>query len=718
MEQRVVKARRQIVLPVNGRYDLLAPEVRGGKGTSLAAMHGRGLRVPPAFTVSTTAMRAFLATGVFPKRLKHQLEREMEVIERKTGKKFGDPHNPLLVSVRSGAATSMPGMMDTILNLGMSNEVREGFTFRGDAVFGSMLYERFTKGWQETARHDEERPIPNDPWEQLEGAILAVMRSWDNERARVYRDHHGVSHDLGTAVNVQAMVYGNRDQHSGTGVVFSHNVNTGDRGLYGEFLPCAQGEEVVSGARTPEPISALKSWNGSVYNELEQAVNVLAAFEESMVEVEFTVESGVLYFLQHRRAKASLEARITSLVHDVWAKRTTREEAIGAVSSEEVGKITQQCFEPTVIEEKLQGSVIRGIAASPGVASGRIVFDSRDAVEMARQGERVILVRPDTNPDDLPGMIAASGIITWQGGATCHAAVVARALGKPAIVGATPAIDFVGETISIDGSEGFAVPGIVPVREATLKKEVSLFKRWCTSLFPQPRFDYSWAKAKGRSVVEHLFHVYLLELMAHEAKASRIGHKVGILRRNWYVQTAELFGCYLVHAVAGELRHLGGNHVMNTQYPVAGGDEYRGYTLLWAEKASVADVCLYLARSAEAFRSTHTPWSAFGGKKWAVIAETALDFFEGRVGHVVFVDRVFDLEHHTGHVFNKHTMVNYHHYSSHHFTRLLDEKKAARTFRALKARWEERLSLRDLDITFDQQLLQLEREGAALNIWR
>ncbi len=687
---RRVNARRQVALPIDGRSDLMTKEIRGGKGQSLAVMQQLGLRVPPAFTVSTTVMRAYCETGRLPNRLRHQLEREMKGLEQKTGKKFGDCENPLLVSVRSGAATSMPGMMDTILNLGMNESVRNGFAKRSDAAFGEELYQRFAEGWNEIALNE---PIPDDVWEQLERAILMVLRSWDNPRARMYREHHGISHALGTALNVQAMVYGNRDDRSGTGVVFSHDVNTGTRGLSGEYLSCAQGEDVVSGKYTPQPISTLLDQNPQVYGELVRAVELLERYERTMVEVEFTIESGVLYMLQHRPAKASLEARITSLVHDVWAKRRTHEEAIALIAPSELEVLAAgRQFEPEAWQQALASdSVIRGIAASPGVATGWAVFSSEEAVERAGRGERVILVRPDTSPDDLPGMLVADGIITLTGGATCHAAVVARAEGKPAIVGAgrLPEESF-GPLVSMSGSEGYAVSGVIPVREATLKKEVSLFKRWSALTFPAPRFDYSW-REKNTSVLECMYHVYMLELLAHEAKGKKHGQAVEKLRCEWYLKTAELFGCYLVHAVAAELRHVTHEDI-NQEFPVSEGDEYYGYTLEWARLATMEVICGYLRQAATAFRKNHTNGSAYGGNKWAVIAETALDFFEGRVSHIVFVDRVFDLEHNTGHVFNKHTrMLDYHDLSSRAFTRFLNAKKVAKSAHELNDHWSEEM---------------------------
>ena len=401
MEQRV-KSRRQVVLPIDGRSDLVTKEIRGGKGQSLAVMQQLGLRVPPAFTVSTSVMRAYCENGRLPNRLQHQLRREMEALERKTGKKFGDPNSPLLVSVRSGAATSMPGMMDTILNLGMNKSVLEGFAKRGDVAFGDMLHSRFVAGWKgvgfDGSTHD-------DVWVQLEQAILLVMRSWDNPRARTYREHHGISHSLGTAVNVQAMVYGNRDEWSGTGVVFSHDVNSGLRGLYGEYLPCAQGEVLVSGKCTPHSIKMLRDQSPAVYDELARAVELLECHERSMVEVEFTIESGVLYALQYRKANVSPDARITSIVHDVWAKRKTHAEALALVDLSELESLAAgKQFEPENWKQALTDrTVIRGIVASSGVAVGRIAHSSEEAVEMAGRGERVILVRPDTSPDDLPG---------------------------------------------------------------------------------------------------------------------------------------------------------------------------------------------------------------------------------------------------------------------------------------------------------------------------
>ncbi len=715
MAQRA-KARRQVALPFDGRADLMTKEIRGGKGQSLAVMQQLGLRVPPAFTVSTTVMRAFSATGVLPKRLAGQLAREMATLERKTGKKFGGRDNPLLVSVRSGASISMEGMMDTILNLGMTHEVRAGFEERGDAMFGTALYECMYAGWKDIIMGD----IPNDPWAQLTDAIVAVIRSWDNPRAQIYREHHGISHTLGTAVNVQAMVYGNRDERSGTGVVFSHNVNMGDAGMTGEFRPCAQGDVLVGGKVTPHGIEFLKDWNQSVYEELERGVKLLAAHEGAMVEVEFTVESGVLSFLQYRKAKASLEARITYLVHDVWAKRMKHDEALASVSVDEINTITDVArFDLEAFNQALkENTVIRGIGASHGVMVGMPVFTSEEAVERSKKGERVILVRPDTDPDDLPGMLAASGIITQNGGATCHAAVTARALGKPAIVGAAN-IDGISPTdvVSMDGGAGVAVCGSsgIPTCEATLKKEVSIFKRWARETkFPKP--TYMARLADSHMYVDSILkHVYLLELMAHEAKGSVIALAVNRLKCKWYTKAGSLFLCYLVHAVARELRHIYDPEVYrgdetSKERVNASGIYYGRITDSNRNSLVLTDIDAMdvLIAAAAAFGQR---WAdAYGGERWRVIAQTAIDFLSGSLGYEVFVDRVFDLQHNTGSVFGKHGMLT----GTLELYKLLGEKKRARKARELMVLWDQNWSLERLD----SELVTLYSRGSELNIWR
>lgn len=704
MEKRA-KSRRHVILPIDGRDDLLSAEIRGGKGTSLAVMQKLGLRVPPAFTVSTTVMRAYCVTGVLPKRVLGQLIREMEVLERKTGKIFGDRNSPLLVSVRSGAATSMPGMMDTILNLGITDGVLSGFADRGEEELGRTLYERFTKGWQETVSKEGFSAIPNDPWQQLSEALIAVIGSWDNPRAKMYREHHGINHMLGTAVNVQAMVYGNRDEKSGTGVVFSHNVNTGTRGLYGEFLPCAQGEEVVSGIRTPHLIEFLKGWDQPVYEELERAVMLLATHEQSMVEVEFTIESGVLYFLQHRKAKATLEARITSIVHEIWEKKLTHGKGLSKISPEEISEIASgKTFEQEAFNAALAGVVMRGIPASPGVASGRVAFTSEEAVARSGQGERVILFRPDTNPDDLPGMLAADGIITLHGGATCHAAVVARALGKPAVVGAgTVPPHFGGDVVSLDGSLGVVVPGSIPVHEASLKKEVSLFVKWYRKIhFPKPRYDSSW-KYRSTSVTNQLGHVYLLELMAHEAKGTELAFEAESLRCEWYTQTADLFLCYLLFSVKKELRHVEDKSTGSDVQLNAFLEHHDLDALTVGQVREFFELAVSLFRDHEWNRS-------FGGEAWAVIAETALWFVEEKIGHTVFVDRVFDLQHNTGRVFNKDLMVVA---NDAYIGAMLNLKKVATSSLELEHKW-----VYSYGVHISPKVNELRQKGLQLNIWR
>ncbi len=726
MEKRA-KTHRQVVLPVDGRDDLLSPEVRGGKGSSLAVMQRLGLPVPPAFTVSTTVMRAYLETGTLPKRLMHQLKREMGAIERKTGKKFGGRENPLLVSVRSGASVSMEGMMDTILNLGINSHVRAGFEERSDGAFCRKLSDRFMTGWIETVSKDSDSSstlIPEDPWQQLTQALLGVIRSWENPRAQMYRNHYGICHKLGTAVNVQAMVFGNRDDTSGTGIAFSHHMPTGKPGLYGDFRANAQGEEVVSGKYTSHPIAFLRDWNHSVYKELDRIVTLLSVQERSMVEVEFTVESGVLWVLQYRRAKASLEARVTSLVHQVWEKQITHAEAIAQITNEEMQTIAVgKRFDPIAMERKLsEGSVMRGQSASLGVACGRIALSAQEAEERVRKGERVILFRPDTNPNDLPGMLVAEAIITLEGNVGCHAAVTARALNKPAVVAAIALTEFPlcsGEMVSVDGNTGVIVPGEVPVLDALPQKEVSLFVKWRHVKFPKPRFDFSWALNRT-PVNRNLTHVYLLELMAFEAKGTALAFEVDCLRCAWYTKTAEFFLCYLVHAVARELRHVYHDRVSGVlgrafEELVKCGlhrgritDDSKEHFVL----SNIGDPSALLKCAVYIFRTFH--WdSCYGGERWAVIAETGLWFLKEKISHTVFVDRVFDLEHNGGRVFNKHQMMRAHNAE---VEDLLNIKKRARTASELMLRW---INYPNRSVgDFDSKLSELFNEGSKQHIWR
>ncbi len=576
----------------------------GGKGASLAQMTQLGLPVPPGFTITTEACRDFYAprkeeidkivkelernpppkvrdelirkiwdiinTLSLPEGLSEEVRENMKKLEEKSGKKFGSPENPLLVSVRSGAAISMPGMMDTVLNLGLNDEVVKGLAklannewFAYDAyrrflnMFGKIVLEIPDKYFEEefnkadeafrkeaeekfkdeieaikkkypkyTLRLDAQPPrevapktwelavkylkevvekfkevikkhwgeFPQDPWKQLELAIKAVFRSWMNPRAIFYRIANNITPDVAdcTAVNIVMMVFGNMGWDSGTGVYFTRDPATGEDRPYGEFLPNAQGEDVVAGIRTPLSLDELKKTMPEVYDQLIEAGKKLERLNKEVMDIEFTVERGKLYFLQNRAAKMTPAARVKTAVDMAKEGIITKEEAILKVSPDTVLKLLYPRIDPKAKAEP----VAKGLPASPGAVSGQVVFHPDDAVAWARKGKKVILVRVETKPDDVHGFYAAVGILTSRGGMTSHAAVVARAIGKPAVVGAEAIkIDYdkkmfkvgdivvkEGDWITIDGNTGNVYIGKVPTVEPELIPELQTLLSWADEL--------------------------------------------------------------------------------------------------------------------------------------------------------------------------------------------------------------------------------------------
>src|SRR5579875_3130262 len=487
-------------------------DLLGGKGAGLAEMSRVGLPVPPGFTITTAVCNDYLARGrEFPPGLMEEVRWALGHIERKMGKRFGDPRNPLLVSVRSGAKFSMPGMMDTVLNLGLTDETVQGLAaltgnerFAWDAyrrfvqMFGKIVLgvpgEAFEELLEATKRRVGARVdtdlTPEDPWVQLEMAIRAVFDSWMGKRAVDYRTFHKIPHDLGTAVNVQAMVFGNMGPDSATGVAFTRNPATGEKELYGEYLPNAQGEDVVAGIRTPHPISRMKEEMPKVYEQFQKVARMLERHYKDMQDLEFTVERGKLWMLQTRRGQRTAQAAVKIAVDMVRERLITRDEALLRVEPEQIYQLLLPRFDP---EDKSaaerEGKLLaRGLNASPGAATGVAVFDADTAVQMGGNGVAVILVRPETNPDDVHGMLVARGILTARGGATSHAAVVARGLGKPCVVGAEAIhvdpqarqltvngqVIRQGEPISIDGTTGEVFGRAIRTIEPDLSREQDL----------------------------------------------------------------------------------------------------------------------------------------------------------------------------------------------------------------------------------------------------
>jgi pyruvate, orthophosphate dikinase len=473
----------------------LGRELLGGKGAGLAEMTAIGIPVPAGFTVTTAACVEYMQNGrALPSGLEHEIGAHLERLEEATGKRFGDPENPLLVSVRSGAAISMPGMMDTILNLGLNDEAAEGLAratgnerFAYDAyrrliqMYGNVvegieanafeealaalkeergaredvdlsaddlreLVERFKTAYREHAGS----AFPQDPRVQLERAVRAVFDSWDTPRAQVYRRANGIPDDLGTAVNVVQMVFGNAGPESGTGVAFTRDPSTGEQGIWGEFLTNAQGEDVVAGIRTPQPLVEMRDRLPEAYEELVETMRRLEDHYRDMQDIEFTVEDGRLYLLQTRSGKRTAQAALKIAADMVDEGLITREDAVARIDPKQLDQLLHPMIDPAA-EYKVAA---KGLNASPGAATGQIVLDADTAEERGNAAEDVILVRWETTPDDIHGLLEARGVLTAQGGMTSHAAVVARGMGKPCVAGCEGlAIDLDARTISLGGEE-------------------------------------------------------------------------------------------------------------------------------------------------------------------------------------------------------------------------------------------------------------------------
>ena len=512
-------------------------ELLGGKGIGLAEMTQLGVPVPAGFTITTDACRAYMQNGKqLPDGLGPEIEQHLDALEQTTGKRFGDSADPLLVSVRSGAAVSMPGMMDTILNLGLNDDAVEGLgrstdnprfacdSYRrliqmyGEVVegidahrFESALSDLKTdRGAQQDVEldandlrdlivtykqiYEEETgsPFPQDAREQLTRAVQAVFESWDTPRAQVYRRAHRIPDDLGTAVNVVQMVFGNKGAASGTGVAFTRDPSTGESGLFGEFLADAQGEDVVAGIRTPEPIEAMQKQLPEAFDQLLATMRRLEEHYRDMQDIEFTVEDGRLYLLQTRSAKRTAAAALKAAVSMTEEGLISREEAVARIDPDQLDQLLHPRIDPTT---KLDVAV-RGLNASPGAASGKIVLDADLAEERGLAGESVILVRWETTPDDIHGLIQSSGILTAHGGMTSHAAVVARGMGKPCVAGCEGlTIDLEsrtlnigghqlaeGDMLTIDGGTGEVIVGEVPLVPPQINEDFETILAWADAL--------------------------------------------------------------------------------------------------------------------------------------------------------------------------------------------------------------------------------------------
>ncbi len=460
----------------------------GGKAANIATMAvDLCLPVPPAFTITTEACKAYLATG-WPNGLDAELRTAMVALEAQVGRRFGDPADPLLVSVRSGAPRSMPGMMDTILNLGLNRDTEAGLaTVSGNPGFARNCHDRFHAIYRDVVGVDE---VPVDPWAQLRGAIEAVFRSWNSPRAKAYREHEGISDELGTGVTVQAMVFGNRGADSGTGVLFTRNPATGEDTLYGDVMFDAQGEDVVAGTHSTEPITCLDRQLPEVAAELRRYAETLEQHYRDCCDIEFTIEQGRLWMLQVRIGKRTPQAALR------MALEMAEDPEFPLTRAEAVRRVTAILAAPpsTVSERSDAGPVLAtGLPASPGVACGEICLTPEDAVAVADAGRDAILVRAETSPDDVHGMSRSRGILTTTGGFASHAAVVARGWGIPAVVGASGVMIgaggvsmggltlAAGTVITIDGATGEVFEGMA-AGVATVVPEAKILAAWAHEL--------------------------------------------------------------------------------------------------------------------------------------------------------------------------------------------------------------------------------------------
>lgn len=505
----------------------------GGKGANLAEMTNIGLPVPPGMTVTTAACKEYYQNSKkLPTTIIEEVRQNLAHLEQAIGKKLGDEVNPLLVSVRSGAVFSMPGMMDTILNLGLNEKTVQALAKNTNNLsFAYDSYRRFIQMFGDVVleihKHDFEQllsehkkkqgvtydqemsaetlravidsykalvlertgsPFPEDPIEQLFLSIEAVFRSWNNDRAFIYRNLNKIDHELGTAVNIQSMVFGNMGNDCGTGVAFTRNPSTGENLLYGEYLTNAQGEDVVAGIRTPQPIAKLAQEMPAVYAQFAKIANILETHYKNVQDIEFTIEKGTLYILQTRNGKRTAQAGI-KIAHDLAAEGLiSKQDALLLIEPSQLDQLLHRQIDP---EAKLD-IMATGLPASPGAASGTVVFDANHAEDLGKKGQKVMLVRTETTPDDIHGIIAAQGILTSRGGMTSHAAVVARGMGKPCVCGCEAikinyhtktfiigqTIVSEGDLISIDGTTGRVMLGLVPMKDPELSSEYLTLLDW------------------------------------------------------------------------------------------------------------------------------------------------------------------------------------------------------------------------------------------------
>jgi pyruvate,orthophosphate dikinase len=509
--------------------------ILGGKGANLAEMSKIGLPVPPGFTVTTQACNRYYDNDkIIDKDIENMIFDNLDKLEKNTNRKLGDYTNPLLVSVRSGAVISMPGMMDTVLNLGLNDKTTDGLAeitqnprfaydsyrrfiqmfgdvvlsiskYKFDNILDAVKEENGTQNdtdlnvthlkyivtkYKELVKRETKKEFPQDPKQQLMMAINAVFESWNNARAIVYRNINDIPHHLGTAVNIQAMVFGNLGDTSGTGVAFTRNPSTGERKVFGEFLINAQGEDVVAGIRTPKPIEQLRDFMPEVYDQFIEVTKILERHYKDMQDIEFTIENGNLYLLQTRTGKRTAKAAVTIAVDMMNEGFIDKETAIMRVNPEQIDQLLHPTFKVEGLEKAKK--IAKGLPASPGAATGKVYFTSEKVVEITKKGEKAILVRVETSPEDIEGMVNAEGIVTSRGGMTSHAAVVARGMGKCCVAGCGEIKvdehnklfkigDIVikeGDYISLDGNTGMVYEGIIETQDTELIGSFAKIMDW------------------------------------------------------------------------------------------------------------------------------------------------------------------------------------------------------------------------------------------------
>ncbi len=590
-------------------------ELLGGKGIGLAEMTQLGVPVPAGFTITTAACRAYMESKELPDGLEQEVGEQVRKLEERAGKRFGDPSDPLLVSVRSGAAVSMPGMMDTILNVGLNDTATAGLAeTTGNARFANDSYRRLIQMYGETVdgvdphrfeqelqrlkaargvsqdveltaddlaglvatfleiyQQDVGRPFPQEANEQLIRAVVAVFDSWETPRAQVYRRAHDIPDDLGTAVNIVQMVFGNKGERSGTGVAFTRDPSTGEPAAFGEFLVDAQGEDVVAGIRTPEPLVAMQQRLPAAYAELLETIGNLESHYRDMQDIEFTVEDDRLYLLQTRTAKRTAAAALKAAVDMAGEGLITREEAVARIDPAQLDQLLHPMIDPEAAVEV----IATGLNASPGAASGKVVLDAGRAEELGKAGEAVILVRWETTPDDIHGLLQAQGVLTAHGGMTSHAAVVARGMGKPCVAGCEGlAIDLdarvaslnghelaEGHLLTIDGGTGRVILGHVPLVPPQINENFETVLEWADGLRRlrvRANADTPEDAAKARELgaegiglcrTEHMFMAEgRLPVMREMILADSVEGRRSALERILPMQQADFEGIFLAMA--------------------------------------------------------------------------------------------------------------------------------------------------------------------------